>query len=237
MAKLGGFGKFSFKLGGEPSNEWKAYNALKRAVGEGGSPPDDPDGELTLDGAWRRARGNALGALLSVVESAVYQGFPNTVTDELRSYEEIVGSYLPADASDEERRIEVTRRWVFDNASNYPAFAEALADLDTRFTVLAPDRTNARITYEGKVFDSPGNGDFDQYRDHSKFPNYSDDFFVTALLDVGEGVVPVGAVGLVKTKAEAVLGNALPAWNDYAVLLDVGFTLDMSLLDVTGFSP
>jgi hypothetical protein len=237
MAKLGGFSKLSFKLGGEPSNEEKAYKALLRMVGEGGSPPNDPDGETTLDGVWRRAKAIGLGALVSVTESALYQGFPNTVTDELRSYEEIVNVFLPSDASDEERRLAVLERWVADNESNYPAFTDSLEALDSRFSVLTPVHANARYTYEGKVFDTPGNKDFDQYHDHSKFPNFADEHVVAVLFDVGEGIAPAGEIGMIKTSAETLIGEALPAWNDFVVLLDVGFTLDLSLLDVTGFSP
>lgn len=235
MASFGGFGKFPFKLGGEPSHQEKAYNALRSMVGEGGSPPQDPLGETTLDGVWRRAKANGLGALASLGEAALYQGFPTTVTDELKSYEEIVGAYLRPDASDEERRQAVTQRWVSPLESSYPAFTDALEIVDARFSILTPAHANARYTHEGKVFDSPGNNYFDQRHDHSKFPNFADEHVVAALLDVGEGVVPAGAVGVLKNRAEQLLGNALPAWNDFAVLLDVGFTLDISLLDVTGF--
>lgn len=237
MATFGGFGKFPLKLGGEPSHQEKAYNALRTMVGEGGSPPQDPLGETTIDGAWRRAKANGLGAFASFGEAALYQGFPTTVTDELLSYEEIVGSYLPPDAPDEERREAVAERWVSPLESSYPTFVQSLEELDARFSILTPSHLNARYTYEGKVFDSPGNQKFDQYHDHSKYPNFADEHVVAFLLDVGEGVGPAGSIGKLKASAETLLGNALPAWNDFAILLDVGFTLDLSLLDVTGFSP
>lgn len=235
MAKFGGLGKLSMKLGGEPSHQEKAYKALRSIVGEGNSPPDDPLGETTIDGLWRRARANGMGVISSVDESALYQGFPSTVTDELRSYEEIIGSYLPPDASDEERRQAVLNLWIADARSSYPAFLATLVGYDTRFSTLTPSHTNARFTYEGKVFDTPGNGDFDQYHDHSKFPNFADEHVVAVLFNVGEGIYPAGAIGKLKTTAETLLDRSLPAWNDFAVLLDVGFTLDISLLDVTGF--
>lgn len=237
MATFGGFGKFPFKFGGVPSHQEKAYKALRSMVGEGGSPPQDPLGETTFDGIWRRAKANGLGALASFGEAALYQGFPSTVTDELKSYEEIIGAYLPPGASDEERRIAVTQRWIAADESDYPAFTESLERLDPRFSVLTGSHENSRYTYEGKVFDSPGNADFDNAHDHSKYPNFADEHVVPVLFDVGEGVVPAGEIGIIRSKAETLLAEALPAWNDFVVLLDVGFTLDISLLDVTGFSP
>ena len=65
MASFGGFGKFPLKFGGEPSHQEKAYKALRSMFGEGGSPPQDPLGETTFDGLWRRAKANARGALAS----------------------------------------------------------------------------------------------------------------------------------------------------------------------------
>ena len=40
MASLGGFGGLPLELGGRPSPEERAYEVLKRAVGEGGSAVD-----------------------------------------------------------------------------------------------------------------------------------------------------------------------------------------------------
>lgn len=237
MAKFGGFGKFPLKLGGEPSHQQKAYTALRTIVGEGGSPPEDPLGETTFDGIWRRAKANALGAIASVTNAAVWQAFPHTVTDELRTYEEIVLSYLPAGAPDESRRQAVLEKWLAPGRGNYPALTEYLKALDERFSVLLLPHEQARYTFEGKVFDVPGNVQFSQYHDHSSYPSFADTHVVTALFDVGESVPPAGTIGNIKARAEATLSESLPAWNDFAMLLDVGFTLDLSLLDVTGFSP
>lgn len=235
MAKLGGLSKLSMKLGGEPSHQEKAYNALRRLVGEGGSPPNDPLGETTLDGIWRRAKGMALGTIASVTEAALYQAFPSTATDELATYEEIVNSFLPPGASDEERRQQVLRLWVADSIATFPSFTEALEALDARYSVLTTPHATARVTIPGKLFDVAGNNGFDQYRDHTSFPNFADEHVIAVLLDVGDGVAPTGEVGKIMSDGDQMIGEALPAWNDYVVLLDLGFTLDLSLLDVTGF--
>lgn len=236
MAKLGGLSKFGFKLGGEPSHQEKAYLALRSMVGEGGSPPNDPLGETTIDGLWRRAKANALAVFASVDEAAVYQAFPSTVTDELPTYEKIIGQYLPAESPDELRRQELIPRWTNPFMGAYPELLANLLGDDTRFSYLFPPHENARYTYEGKLFDVPGAGDFDQSHDHTKFPNFADEHVVTVLLDVGPGVAPKGAIGQLKARADRKLNDALPAWNDFAVLLKVGIHLDISLLDVTGFS-
>ncbi len=236
MARFGRYGKFPLRFGGEPSPQRKAFDALRSLEGTGLYPPDDLLGDQTIDGAWHQAIASGLGLVSTIGEAAIWQAFPNTVSDLLPEYERILNVAPPLNASDETRRQLIVPKWLGDIKSDYPDLAAALTQLDARFTLEAPNHTLARTSDFGKVIDEQaGPGTF-RGGSTSQYPNYSDDFIMNVLLDVGEGVPATGTVGAAKASGEQLLADSIPAWCDYNVILDVGFTLDISLLDVTGMT-
>ena len=231
MATFGRFGKFPYRFGGEPSPQEKSFRALVSLEGAGMLPPDDPQGDKTIDGAWHQAMANGLGSIGAVGEAAVFQAWPNLATDLIGEYERILGISPPIDGSDQARRDVVTLAWVGDIQSNYPDMAVSLDGIDLRFSILNPNHTLARQTYFGKLF--AGQVEpliFHGTKTISDFPNYSDDFCVRVLFDVGDGVGAVGPIGIAKQRAKELSERVLPAWCDFSIALHRGFHLTHSLL-------
>ncbi len=238
MADLGGSSDFPFELGGEPSREMKTYVAIRRMVGEGASPPGDPYGDETIIESWRMARARGLSAIASFAEAALWQGFPDTVTDELSTYEEILAIFQPVDTPDEKRRQLVTERWTRKIQSAVSKLAIELAELDSRFSIVAVPRDYVRQVIAGRVYDDVGAtaGTFKNLREHSSFPNYSDDFVLRVLFGIGD-VALNDELAAIRTRASDLLDEALPAWTDFSITHAQGFTLDLSLLDSGSFYP
>lgn len=232
-----GFSTFPIEFGGEPSREAKIYNALKGSlVGIGVAAKDDYD-LTTLDGLWRASKAYGLGALQSVDEAAHWQGFPHTVTDELETYEEILGITAPPGLSENERRERVTALWTAKARADYLTLGEQLELLDSRFSMIAPVRANSGVVVPGKAFDKPdtpdAGGNYAGRRTCTLWPNFSDDYVVSVMLAVGSSSA-TGAIGDLYNRAVEILDDSLPAWNDFQVKFAEGFTLDTSLLDLTG---
>jgi len=236
MAALGRFGKFPFRFGGEPSLQRKAFDALVTIEGVGFTPGDDPLGDQTIDGAWHQAIASGLGALASFGEAAVWQAFPTTVSDLIPEYERILDIIPPLDASDESRRQVITHEWLGNINSDFTGLLADLRAVDSRFAIQAPDHFISRGTDFGKVFD-PLVGELGfGGAGASRYPNFSDDYSMNVLLDVGEGVPATGTIGQLRTRGEQIISDSIPAWCDYNLFLDAGFVLDRSLLDVTALT-
>lgn len=234
MADFGRFATFPLRFGGEPSEGAKAYRMLRTVEGVGNSPADDLYGDSTLDGAWRAALAEGLGVLGSFPENAVSQAFPSTVTDLIPEYERILGITPPAGAADEDRREAIVAAWVNNNLADFPDLQQQLFAIDARFSLYNPQHSTSHVVGYGKLLDQQALASANPISD---FANFSSDNLVSARLNVGEGVAALGEVGIHKQQGEKMLSDSLPAWQDYNVILDEGFTLDRSLLDVTGLSP
>lgn len=234
MSGLGGFGGLSFELGGRPSAEERIYRMLRHLVGEGGSAADDLE-VRTIDGLWRFSRAAGLASIEASEEAAHWQAWPHTATDFIGEYEEILG-ILPSFLTENERRQIVVERWTTPPSADLVSIADLIESIDPRAQLLTYG-WDANTTVEaGKVYDTLGAaGSFMDGRTGSLFPNYSTAFLVPILLDIGTGVSPIGADLRARTRLEELLDEVLPAWNDWVVPLDLGFTLDTSLLDVTAF--
>ncbi len=234
MATFGRFGKFPYRFGGEPNPQEKAFRALVSLEGSGLLPPDDPQGDQTIDGAWHQAMANGLSLLGTMGEAAVFQAWPNLATDLISEYERILSISPPIDSPDQARREAITFAWVGDIRSDYPDMSVSLDGIDLRFSILNPNHTLARQTYFGKLFaNQTGETIFHGLQTISNFPNFSDDFIVRVLFDVGDGVGAVGPIGVAKQRARELLERVLPAWCEYSIALHRGFHLTRSLLTET----
>ena len=215
----------------------KTYTALKRMVGEGVSPPGDDFGDASLMGSWRMAKAHGLVAITSTAEAALYQGFPDTVTDELESYEEILGVFPPIGMPDEARRQVVTALWTRTIESSIQKLGQQLTAIDERLSFISVPEAPVRYVHLGRYYDDIGTtGTFQNLRQHSSWPNFSDHFIARVLFDVGP--VPVtDEITKVRNRVIDLLSESLPAWCDFSISHEIGFTLDLSLLDAACFFP
>jgi hypothetical protein len=238
MAELGGSSNFAFELGGEPSREMKTYTAMKRLVGEGIPVPGDEYGDESFVEIWRMAKAQGLASVASFGEAAMYQAFPDTATDEIATYEDILGVFPPFDAPDETRRQLIVDRWILSIESSALKLEDQLAALDYRFSFIAPDPDVVQHVIPGKVLDPVGaiSGTFMNGRKHSSWPNYSSDYVLRVLFSIGN--VPLTEeTAAIRSKAIDILQESLPAWVDFTIASTQGFLLDSSLLDLGSFYP
>lgn len=232
---MGGFGwvnPFPFEFGGGPTLVESTYRALRAAVGLGGSAEDD---ENTIDGVWRQARASALAAAFATGERAVVNFFPGHSTDLLPYYEELLGIVPEDEENEPARRREAERRYTAEVDASVPALAADLARIDSRFSVLEVTKAQSIDTLLGRAFeDFAATLPFGGGRKSTGFPNFSTDFVVFVLLDLGSGVDPEPAEEAILREGQDFLNDALPTWVDFQTSLADGFILDESLLDLTG---
>lgn len=232
MGGLGWPNPFPIQFGGEPTIVETVYRAMRSSVGEGGSAEDD---EGTIDGIWRQARASSLAVAAMSGERAFVNAFPGHATDLLPYYEETL-AIVPEDESDlPSRRQEAVQRWTREIQSAAPQLTADLQRIDPRFSVLEPPRAEAYDTRLGRAFqDYAGALPFGGGRRSTRFANYSSEFILFVLLELGDGVLP----GPVETKAirQATdhLNDVLAGWVLFQITTHEGFTLDVSRLDLTG---
>lgn len=239
MSAFGGFCRFPLQFGGDPGPEEKIYLLLKGALLPAGVAATDSFEVTTFDGLWRAARAAGLAALEDVDEAAHWQAFPSTAYDEIASYEEVLGIVPRVGASLAERARDAAELWTSKVGASYGELEAALQIIDERFSFLDAGYANSGITVPGKVFAPFTEGGtsalFAGSLACSRWPNFSDDYVVKVLYDVG-AVAPAGEVGRVYNQAYKILDDALPAWNDFQIVFETGFTLDESRLDLTGLT-
>lgn len=238
MAELGGSSNFAFELGGDPSREMLSYTALKRLVGEGIPTPDDPYGDDKFVEIWRMAKAQGLAAIASFAEAAMWQAFPDTVTDEIATYEKILGIFPPLDTPDEARRDRIVERWTLSIESSALELEQQLTAIDYRFSLITPDPDVVQHVIPGRVLDDAGDvtGSFMNGRTYSSWPNYSSDYVVRVLFSIGNVPLTEETAAL-RSRAIDLLQESLPAWHDFTITATQGFLLDSSLLDLGSFYP
>lgn len=242
MAKLGY--PFSFHLGGSVSPQRVAYDALKSAVGEGGSAPGEPNESIVE--AWRFARARGLAASIDD-DRAAAQINPETATDFIPVFEQILREFFPADANDTDRRERLTELYIDSLDVAYAPLLERLQAINPGASIIIQDRTLTRDTQFGRVHE-----DYDTADDlasgppmdivnglsgtkTTSFPNFSSDF----ILVVETPPAVIGSVSQTDVLnirlIEELLNRILPVWVDYRVYMACGFTLDQDPLDATVF--
>jgi hypothetical protein len=232
---MGGFGwhnPFPFEFGGGATLVESTYRALRASVGLGGSAEDD---ENTIDGVWRQARASGLAAAFATGERAVVNFFPGRATDLLAYYEELL-LIVPENEDDEPgRRREAERRWTYEVDASTPSVSADLERIDERFSVLEIDKAQVVETVFGRAFeDFAGTLPFGGGRKSSQFANFSTDFVLFVLFDLGSGALAGPTEAALLREASDLLNLTLPTWVNFQQSTADGFILDESLLDVTG---
>lgn len=217
----------------EPTLEELIYRALREATGKGGYAEDELG---SIDGLIRRTRARAIAAVAAMSERSALQAFPNHATDLLPYYERLLGLTDDPDLTLEERQAAAAALYALQQASDVPSLRTALAAIDARFDVLATSWETAVTTRAGRAFQAlAGDEPFGGGRESTAFPNYSTASYVTALLDLGDGVEPNDDERRSIKLARRLLHDVIPATADLQIVTHHGFTLDVSLLDLTSF--
>lgn len=232
MAFLGGHNPLPELVGGGPNRIEKASAAMKSAVGIGGSAVDG-----TIEAEWRFARATGAATVASSDERAFWQTFPDTATDHIPLYEDLLNVSPPTGASDQDRRDEITTDYLFIPNTTNPGLLVDLIALDSRLSILNPAEAEVRIVQAGRFFQPFATTATDPIynlgRTHTNFPNFSDRFVLYVFFDIGSGSVPTVAENAIVTEVEELLLKTLPAWCSFRIIFDqTAFILDTSLLDL-----
>lgn len=231
MGEFGWHNPFPRELGGGPTLVAVTYAALRSSVGVGGSALDD---ENTIDGVWRQARASAIAAARASGERAVLQAFPGHATDLLPYYEGLFALVPEDEGNLVARRLAAEQRYTAEVDSSVPGVTAALQQIDARFAIIESDHAESVETMFGRGFqDYAASLPFGGGRKSSRFHNYSSDFVLYVLLDLGVGVVPGPAEDELLRRGADYLNTALPTWVNFQITVASGFILDQSLLDLT----
>jgi hypothetical protein len=207
------------------------YDALRKAVGEGGSAPNQEG----LEGAWRAAKAQVIAASLDAYERAVLQALPFFADEHVPVYERLLAIAPGEDQNDEDRRLAVVQAWTLR------LFAD-MSELNRALNVLSPKLELEELDYDHVVYTLFGRM-FPEYGFESQgvpqYPNYSTDFIlrVTYTYEFGETSMPRALRAQVGVHLNAVL----PSWMDWRIYEDTypvtGLVCDGedigSVLDVT----
>jgi len=237
MAGLGN--PLSFELGGGPSPQEMVYDAMFQNVGDG-----IQAGEGTLVEKWRMARARGIAAS-QLDDKATAQAFPDISTDYLPRWEEILNISLNPAASEVERQQTVLAEYTRTIDATYPKLLTALTDLDPLMEIILMPPALTRTTVPPRGFEdwdpSAGDASGPPFRlaatgsagdNATGYPNFSDDFILFVLYDIGVGV-PSATATRTMADARTELNESLPAWVDFRLFTVCGFILDQDLLDIT----
>jgi hypothetical protein len=237
----GGYGwqnPWPLEWGGGETFVERSYEALKRAVGDGGYAKNE-DG---IDGLWRAVRAEALASFTSLAETAVLQAFPDIATDHIPLYEEYFRLTPLSGATEEQRREAIVAAYTRRIESDHPRLLQSLQQLDPRFTIETVARDHSIVVELGKAFQPASGGPFFWgSRTATMFPNYASEFILPVVLDLSTTPSPGVAEQLTMHGAKRLLNEVLASWMGYSVSTGGGstggFILDLSPLDATGLTP
>ncbi len=188
MGGCGWANPFPLELGGGATNVERIYLALRSAVGTGGS-ADDDDG--TIDGVWRQARASGLAAAATTGERALVNAFPGKATDLLEYYEDLLLIVPEREGDLPGRRALAEQRFTQQVDVSVPQVTDDLQRIDPRFSVLELPRAQGFETLFGRAFEDYAAAEpFGGGRRSTLFANFSTDFMVWVLFDIGSGVLP-----------------------------------------------
>jgi hypothetical protein len=197
------------ELGGGTTHIEDVYNALRNAVGRGGS----ADSETGLEAAWRAAKSQAIAASCDAYERAVWQALPAHATEHVPVYERVLGIAPPSDANEEDRRLAVVAAWTARVLATTTGLQQSLQVISPKLGIEEQAHDLSTVTQLGRMFPSYGD---ESAHGVPAYPNYSTEFVirVTYTLDAGETRIPEA----VQVGARRYLNTALPAWCDWELV-------------------
>lgn len=243
---IGDLNPFPFQVGGSPSRAEATYLALRKMVGTNGYSRN----EESLEAQWRKSKTLGLVALSTFDERATNQYFPDKATDHIVLFEEMLGIVTDVTKTDEERRRTIVPDYTGVPESWYSRLLEQLKLIDERAEISLRDWSTTGTTYAGRAFAPFAQVDGFEYsnrnelydgdgnphqRTFTRYPAASDAYRVNVLFDIGSGVAPSRDILRRTDNMKALLNDVIPAWVDFRIVYSIGFILDLSLLDATGF--
>ena len=239
---IGELNPLPFQVGGSPSRLEADVDAVKKMVGSNGYNEDDE----SIEGEWRRSRQFGLTALGTFDERATMQYFPQSATDHIGLWENLLGLLSDTSSTDEQRRQVIVPDYTSSPEAWWEALVLGLESIDSRASVLVRAWDNAGNTINGRAFEqfSPLAGqEYDtaqmaggERRTGSQWPNWSDMHHVNVLFELGNGIEPSREQQIIASEMQDFLNEVLPGWVTFSIIYtDSGFILDQSRLDATGF--
>lgn len=226
---IGSLNPCPFRVGGGATPSSKAYQAMRRIVGEGGSARNDTG----LDGLWRRSRAKGLAAVWSAKERATLQFFPHLATDGIDYYERATGLVRAKGEQDATYRLRLWAAYVASIRADVPHIDDDLKAIDPRISILEPG--NSSTTEHGRAFGPLGPSLESPAMTTSVVPNYSSDFVLFIFFDVGHAGPPTIGERRTIERINSYLRGVLPSWVSFVLMTETAFTLDLSSLDLAGF--
>lgn len=233
---IGDLNPVPYQPGGGPSRVFAVYDALRRMVGSNGYSADEDSAEAE----WRKSKSIGLAMLGTFDERAANQYFPQSATDHIILFEDMLSIPTDETLSDEERRQVILPDYTGVPQTWWSALVEQLRRIDARASIINRLWENAGSTMVGRafepfspaateVYDTAGN------RTATEFPAQSDQHRVVVRYELGSGNAPNREVLRRTVSMQALLNEVLPAWMDFRIIYASTFTLDESLLDATAF--
>lgn len=242
MSSLGWHSVLPLDLGGDPSPAERAFNYLRRAIGEGASPVD----ATGIEQLRQECIAIGLSCIAEFDERATLQYFPNLAIDAIPWFEELLKIAPPPNALIQERREEITRKFVELVSSEIPNLQTRLTELDPRLVVQNIPWEKAITVQPGRAFqkyrfnlsDTDDTEDFNLgptgSRTWTEFPMFSSHEVVVILYDLGSGVAPGRTERKIISQVRELLTDALPSFEDFQIITEVGFIAGVSLTGYGG---
>jgi len=224
------------QVGGSPTRFEKSYSALQRMVGRNGFSTDDDE----IEALWRQAKADAMAALESFDERATMQASPITATDHIPLFEEALGLASDTQLADQQRRDIIVPDYTGVPEAWTAGLDSALQRIDPAAGVRTRSWANGGACMIGRwyePFDPSPEDTYDQDGDRkaTAWPNPSDLHSVIVDYSIGNGVVPNREQLRRAEQMRGHLNEVCPSWVEHHVIFAVGFILDQSRLDATGF--
>lgn len=219
---LGTLNPLPFTVGGGPTPSSLAYDALRKAVGEGGSAKDDRG----IEGLWRRSEAKGLAAGASHCRRALIQSNPLFATDLLPYYERMLGIIPDPAAAEAQRRDVVVPLWTKRAEGATPKLKERLTALDSRLTIFEEVHDHEATAQYGRAF-APLEPGLEQpawglVQGHVACPGYSSDMIVRVLFKVGhDGPLTADELRVVES-CKVLLRDMLQSSTDFQIAVDSG---------------
>lgn len=232
---IGGNNPLPFQVGGSPTRLEAMHKTYRQMMGVNGYNADDS----SIESEWRRCKSLGLVALESFDERAMLQYFPQTATDHLPLWEEMLGLETDLSLSDEERRQLIIPEYIGVPESFWTALNSQLAEIDERISVTLRTWEQSSTTQTGRLFEEDPPDLDHQYdplgtRTTTEFPHWSTVYCADVLFDIGGGVSPSRDVLNKTSQIESLLNKILPSWVTFKIAYARnGFHVGVSRLGYT----